>query len=54
MTINKKSVIFLAVALAVLAGVGYLIFSAGGESSGRAHKANSAVSAAFGHEGAKV
>lgn len=47
---SKKSVIILAVVLAVLATVGYLLFNATSESSGRAHKADSAVSDPFRHE----
>ncbi|MEU1692327.1 hypothetical protein [Streptomyces hirsutus] len=54
MTINKKSVIILAVVLAALAAVGFWLFNAGGESSGKAHKASSAVSATFGHGGTMV
>ncbi len=54
MTMSKKSVIILAVVLAALATVGYLLFTASGQSTGRSHKANSAVSATFGHEAAMV
>ncbi|WP_157857498.1 hypothetical protein [Streptomyces yerevanensis] len=54
MTISKKSVIILAVVLAALATVGYLLFTTGGEASGKAHKAKSGMSAASGYEGAVV